>query len=32
MDESACLVFGVVFDPMLANAMSVTWLTGAADG
>lgn len=32
MDESACLVFGVVFDRMLVDAMSVTWLAGAPDG
>ena len=32
MDESACLVFGAVFDPKLVNAMSVTWLAGAPDG
>ena len=32
MDESACLVFGTVFDPKLVNAMSVTWLAGAPDG
>ena len=31
MDESACLVFGAVFDPMLVDAMSVTWLVGAPD-
>ena len=31
MDESACLVFGAVFDPMLVDAMSVTWLAGAPD-
>ena len=32
MDESACLVFGVVSDPTLVDAMSVTWLAGAPDG
>lgn len=32
MDESTCLVFGVVFDPQLVDAMSVTWLVGAPDG
>ena len=32
MDESACLVFGAVFDPMLVDAMSVTWLAGGPDG
>lgn len=32
MDESAYLVFGVVFDPQLVDAMSVTWLAGAPDG
>ena len=32
MDESSCMVFGVVFDRMLVDAMSVTWLTGAPDG
>lgn len=32
MDESTSLVFGVVFDPTLVNAMSVTWLAGAPDG
>ena len=32
MDESACLVFGAVFDPTLVDAMSVTWLAGAPDG
>ena len=32
MDESACLVFGVVFDSALVDAMSVTWLAGAPDG
>ena len=32
MDESACLVFGAVFNPMLVDAMRVTWLVGAPDG
>ena len=32
MDESAYLVFGVVFDSALVDAMSVTWLAGAPDG
>ena len=32
IDESACLVFGAVFDPMLVDAMSVTWLVGAPHG
>ena len=32
MDESACLVFGMVFDPQLVDAMSVTWLSGAPKG
>ncbi len=32
MDESACLVFGAVFAPMLVDAMSVTWLAGGPDG
>lgn len=32
MNESACLVFGVVIDPTLVDAMSVTWLAGAPDG
>ena len=32
MDESACLVFGVVSDPMRVDAMSVTWLAGGPDG
>lgn len=32
MDESACLVFGVVIDPTLVDAISVTWLVGAPDG
>ena len=32
MDESTCLALGVVFDPQLVNAMSVTWLVGAPDG
>lgn len=32
MDESACLVFGTVFDPMLGDTMSVTWLAGVPDG
>ena len=31
IDESVCLVFGAVFDPMLVDAMSVTWLAGAPD-
>ncbi len=31
MDESACLVFGAVFDPQLVDAMCVTWLAGAPD-
>ena len=31
MDESACLVLGVVIDPTLVDAMSVTWLVGAPD-
>lgn len=31
MHESACLVFGVVIDPTLVDAMSVTWLAGASD-
>lgn len=32
MDESAYLVFGVVLDSALVDAMSVTWLVGAPDG
>ena len=32
MDESACLVFGALFDPKLVDSMSVTWLAGAPDG
>ncbi|MHB1112617.1 MAG: hypothetical protein ACYC03_05310 [Acidovorax defluvii] len=32
MDESTCLVFGAVLDPMLVDAMSVTWLAGGPDG
>ena len=32
IDESAYLVFGVVFDSALVDAMSVTWLAGAPDG
>ena len=32
MDESAYLVFGVVLDSALVDAMSVTWLAGAPDG
>ena len=32
MDESACLAFGAVFDPMLVDAMSVTWLADGHDG
>lgn len=32
MNESACLVFGVVLDSALVDAMSVTWLAGAPDG
>ena len=32
VDESTCLVFGVVFDPQLVDAMSVTWLAGGPDG
>ena len=32
VNESTCLVFGVVFDPQLVDAMSVTWLAGAPDG
>ena len=32
MDESACLVFGVVLDPIRVGAMSVTWLAGGPDG
>lgn len=32
MDEWTCLVFGVVLDPTLVDAMSVTWLAGAPDG
>lgn len=32
MDESAYLVFGVVIDPTLVDAISVTWLVGAPDG
>lgn len=31
MDESAFLVFGVVLDSALVDAMSVTWLAGAPD-
>lgn len=31
MGESACLVFGAVFDNKLVDAMSVTWLVGAPD-
>ena len=31
VDKSACLVFGVVFDPKLVDAMSVTWLAGATE-
>ena len=31
MDESAYLVFGVVLDSALVDAMSVTWLAGAPD-
>lgn len=32
VDESTCLVFGVVLDTTLVDAMSVTWLAGAPDG
>ena len=32
VDQSTCLVFGVVLDPTLVDAMSVTWLAGAPDG
>ncbi|KJA11116.1 hypothetical protein RP29_07480 [Acidovorax temperans] len=32
MDESACLVFGVVLDSALVDTMSVTWLAGAPNG
>lgn len=32
MDESACLVFGVVLDSALVGAMSITWLAGGPDG
>ena len=32
VDESTCLVFGAVFDPMLVDAMSVTWLADGPDG
>ena len=32
MYESAYLVFGVVFDSALVDAMSVTWLAGAPHG
>ena len=32
MDESACQVFGAVFDLALVDAMSVTCLVGAPDG
>ena len=32
IDESVCLVFGAVFDPMLVDAMRVSWLAGAPDG
>lgn len=32
MDESACLVFGVRFDPELVDAMRVTCVVGASDG
>ena len=32
MDESTYLVFGVVLDSALVDAMSVTWLAGAPDG
>ena len=32
MDESAYLVFGVVSDPTLVDAMRVSWLAGAPDG
>ena len=32
MDESAYLVFGVVLDSTLVDAMSVAWLAGAPDG
>ena len=32
MDESACQVFGAVFDLALVEAMSVTCLVGAPDG
>ena len=31
VDEWTCLVLGVVLDPMLVDAMSVTWLAGAPD-
>lgn len=31
MHESAYVVFGVVLDPTLVDAMSVTWLAGAPD-
>ena len=32
MDESTYLVFGVVLDSALVDAMSVTWLAGGPDG
>ena len=32
MDESTYLVFGVVLDSALVDAMSVNWLAGAPDG
>ena len=32
MDESACLVCGVVHDQTLVDAISVAWLAGAPDG
>ena len=32
VDQSTCLVFGVVLDPTLVDAMSVTWLAGGPDG
>ena len=32
LDKSTCLVFGVVLDPTLVDAMCVTWLAGAPDG
>ena len=32
MDESTYLVFGVILDSALVDAMSVNWLAGAPDG